>query len=239
MTPEQAYDIVADEYDLSFSSDISLAEDRVIKSDLKEFFDGGSVLDIGCGTGYLLDLMPITPSRYTGIDISGRMIEVARKKHPEHQFIKSDAYAFLSGLIKSGEKYDYIISLWCALSYAPKQTVTLINDCLNDNGKFYLMLYTKRYPKRKSYILNKKGISCPLTFYHELENSLPSGFVPVGLNFTGDMMKFGRFTTWLMLKSSYSTIGHIYPSGAYIIIVSGRKCQGVNNFTQNLFFPKA
>ncbi len=61
--------------------------------DLRKFFkfnvpEGSSILEIGCGTGYLLNALK--PDRGVGIDISPRMIEEASKQHPHLSFIQMD-----------------------------------------------------------------------------------------------------------------------------------------------------
>ena len=70
--------------------------------DLIKFFkynipEGSSVLEIGCGTGYILDRLK--PSKGVGIDISTKMIEAAK------------AYATLGEVLGTlrmvmGEPYD-------------------------------------------------------------------------------------------------------------------------------------
>ena len=63
------------------------------------------VLEVGCGTGEVL--ASLKPSFGVGIDISRKMIEIARVKfrsRPELQFFKASAKDF-----KSGENFDYII----------------------------------------------------------------------------------------------------------------------------------
>lgn len=49
---------------------------------------GSSILEIGCGTGYLLNAL--APSRGTGIDISPEMIKVAKNKYPHLEFLQMD-----------------------------------------------------------------------------------------------------------------------------------------------------
>lgn len=63
---------------------------------------GMRVLEIGSGTGDLL--AAVRPAYGTGIDISPRMIEYARRHHPELHFIEADVHTF-----DLGEKFDYII----------------------------------------------------------------------------------------------------------------------------------
>jgi SAM-dependent methyltransferase len=91
---EAAFDDVAPVYDLvADSSEVARVEDEWLAADLGPMLDWhGLILDIGCGTGYLLDILDIDTERYIGIDISGGMIEEARTKHPRHQFVKGDMH---------------------------------------------------------------------------------------------------------------------------------------------------
>ena len=61
-----------------------------------------SVLEIGCGTGELLSAL--NPGRGLGIDISSKMVEVARKNFPKLQFEIGD----LENL-QIEEKFDYVV----------------------------------------------------------------------------------------------------------------------------------
>jgi ubiquinone/menaquinone biosynthesis C-methylase UbiE len=51
--------------------------------------EGASILEIGCGTGFLLN--KLNPKRGIGIDISGNMIARAKEKYPDQEFLQMDA----------------------------------------------------------------------------------------------------------------------------------------------------
>ncbi|MBU1726448.1 MAG: glycosyltransferase [Candidatus Omnitrophica bacterium] len=61
-----------------------------------------SVLDIGSSTGVLLN--KLRPSRGVGIDLSDKMVDVAREKYPHLEFLVQDAED-----IRINEKFDYIL----------------------------------------------------------------------------------------------------------------------------------
>jgi SAM-dependent methyltransferase len=68
-----------------------------------------SLLDLGCGLGHLLDFIQRHTAyqnvRYTGLDLSRRYIDAARKRHPETAFVLMDVLGSDAEL----GTYDYII----------------------------------------------------------------------------------------------------------------------------------
>ena len=63
----------------------------------------GKVLDVGCGYGRIIDLLP-KDIDYTGIDISPDFIAEARKRYPNHKFILGDIRK-----IDFEDKFDWAI----------------------------------------------------------------------------------------------------------------------------------
>jgi len=98
---EEHFDEIAHQYDYwkqknsYYYSNIKALISRIIPP-------GGSVLEVGCGTGEILASMK--PKRGVGIDISKKMIELASKKFPQHTFIHSPIEN-----LELDEKFDYII----------------------------------------------------------------------------------------------------------------------------------
>jgi len=67
---------------------------------------GSRVLEIGCANGDLL--AALEPVYGVGVDLSGRMVEVARNRHPELQFLQMDAHELLADATLAGP-FDYVI----------------------------------------------------------------------------------------------------------------------------------
>lgn len=63
---------------------------------------GKKILEVGCGTGDLLNAL--SPSEGVGLDISGRMIERARQKFPQYEFVHTDVISW-----NEERTFDYII----------------------------------------------------------------------------------------------------------------------------------
>jgi ubiquinone/menaquinone biosynthesis C-methylase UbiE len=69
--------------------------------------NGLTVLDAGCGTGYLSKKLRDQGARVTGIDFSERMIEIARAKHPDMDF-RVDSCSHLATI--ADEHFDMVIA---------------------------------------------------------------------------------------------------------------------------------
>lgn len=63
---------------------------------------GKKIIEIGSGTGELL--AKLSPLNGVGLDISGNMVKIAKKKYPKLKFIKQDA-----SQIKLNEPFEYVI----------------------------------------------------------------------------------------------------------------------------------
>jgi SAM-dependent methyltransferase len=64
--------------------------------------EGSDILEIGCGTGHLLG--SLKPRRGVGIDISSKMLYIARSKYRHLTFIQDDVET-----LSLKEKFDYVI----------------------------------------------------------------------------------------------------------------------------------
>jgi ubiquinone/menaquinone biosynthesis C-methylase UbiE len=72
--------------------------------------EGCSVLEVGCGTGDLLDAVKPDPGTSAGIDFSTNMINAAKEKYPHLTFIEMDAQELSpASQPELNHKFDYII----------------------------------------------------------------------------------------------------------------------------------
>jgi len=69
-----------------------------------------SILDIGCGWGRLLSLLPSEwVGHYLGIDLSSDFIEIAKTEYPLHSFLNHDVREPIQCGIGQPYKYDLAI----------------------------------------------------------------------------------------------------------------------------------
>lgn len=111
------------------------------------------VLDLGCGTGRFTFLLEeLGPKKITGVDLSGKMLEIALRKAAGRQskaeFIKGDIrepFDFLN------DKYDFIFSSTATHYIADLPTLfKSIRETLNGGGSCVLSVihpvYSAQYP---------------------------------------------------------------------------------------------
>ena len=71
-SPAEAYDELSEGYDDFHVDGKSLAENRRMARYLRTFVRPHErVADLGCGTGLLLELLPLPPERYIGVEAEG------------------------------------------------------------------------------------------------------------------------------------------------------------------------
>lgn len=85
---------------------------------------GQKTVEYGCGFGRLAGLFPI--DQYIGIDINPRALELARKKHPEHNFELID---FEKGLPDAEFYFSYAVFLHIEDEILPKILKALPETC--------------------------------------------------------------------------------------------------------------
>lgn len=138
--PERSdYDGIAVPYDDLFSASKYQEEDRELFSIIRPHIRG-SVLDIGCGSGLFLDSVPqYYMHSYCGVDSSIDMLIQLLKKWPNSYIIHDKFRNIFSG------DFDTIIALYGTASYFDAREVQMIQEYLNEGGKYILMTYADDY----------------------------------------------------------------------------------------------
>lgn len=95
----------------------------------------GKALDIGCGcTGRFIRLLRSAGFTPSGVDISSKMLKVARENHPDIEFIQADICKHTLS-----ERYDFITA-WDSIWHVPlseqRNVLSKIVNSLNVGGVF-------------------------------------------------------------------------------------------------------
>ena len=87
---ERGYDRIGAEYERWSAKANDPARERYLRVVLNGLPEGAAVLDLGCGSGKLLTRRLAERFRVTGVDLSSRMVELARRNVPSATFIRAD-----------------------------------------------------------------------------------------------------------------------------------------------------
>lgn len=131
------YDKIAREYEEIFNSKSFQLENDEVANMLRPYIKG-RVLDIGCGTGLLMDMLGDIPE-YTGVDESEGMIKVFKEKYPKANLIQKKF-----GEVELG-KFDSIISLFGSVSYLTEEEILKISEHQSEGCFIFIMGYADEY----------------------------------------------------------------------------------------------
>jgi ubiquinone/menaquinone biosynthesis C-methylase UbiE len=86
------YDSVSSKYDEGYNNSVAHGEDRLVAEIMLPYI-GSRVVDFGCGTGLFLEsLVTKKLDIYLGVDISEGMLDKARAKFPDGNFLLHDMH---------------------------------------------------------------------------------------------------------------------------------------------------
>lgn len=134
---------IAKTYDSLFEDDKSKLERATIANYLEPHITvNTTILDIGCGTGVLLDLFPfIRPKNYIAVDSSIHMINKLLEKHPLYEESVICAKYEQTSL----KKQDIRISLFGSINYLDPNKVLFMSP-----SNYFFMFYKEGYKPKYS-----------------------------------------------------------------------------------------
>jgi SAM-dependent methyltransferase len=102
------------------------AEEEIVREKLRHEITWGSVLNVGCGHGRLLDIMDIRPSLYAGIDPSQGMLNVHVEEHRFHRVYPVTLAEFETHWANQGS-YDNVLALFGTADFLTAAEIELID----------------------------------------------------------------------------------------------------------------
>lgn len=132
------YDLIAEEYDEKYDNPETNRLDEEVLLNIGSL-EGKRVLDVGCGTGWLLDRYPnVVPEQYIGIEPSEGMMRRLISKHPAFWkrllAVKFEDYYPL-------EKFDTVLVLHGVGAYLEEADLQKLPMLLKPGGEFVIMTY--------------------------------------------------------------------------------------------------
>lgn len=133
----EVYNKIIDWFDAHRSKDLSM-EKFYLELIQSHFPNGGTVLDIGCGTGEPIAQFFIAMGyKLTGIDASEKMIERCKKRFPDSRWLLEDMRT-----LDIEEQFDIVIA-WHSFFHLPqdeqRSTLKLFISLVKPNG---LLVFT-------------------------------------------------------------------------------------------------
>jgi len=181
------FDAIAAEYD-RWKEKNAYYYQSIISFLKKNIPAGSSVLEIGCATGDILN--SVAPERGVGLDVSAKMIEIARKKYPAYRFEAVPVENFACD-----EKFDYIImvdlldhvhdiaEVFRSVHKSCKPTTRIIATTINPWWSPVLDLMEK---------LKAKMPEGPHNFVERRNLSEMMEFLDFSINYTGYLLLFPK-----------------------------------------------
>jgi SAM-dependent methyltransferase len=138
------YDVLAPLYDAMFIDTESKAENAQVLATIGDL-TRKRVLDVGCGTGFLLreTPTPLGAFRYVGIDPSRSMIERLRGDFPHAEVVNTPL-----GSYGTDGYFDVLLALFGVGSYLSDRELARIPSLLAPNGLAAVMFYRPGYKPR-------------------------------------------------------------------------------------------
>ena len=199
---------------------------------------GSSVLEIGCGTGYLLD--QLKPRRGVGIDLDDKLISFARQKYPQYFFQEADVHQ----LDLQGETFDYIV-ISDTIGYFDdvQQVFSRLHDACHGNTRV-LITYQNFLWLPAINMAQKIGLKMPEKRLNWLDRSDIANLLDIsGLDVirTGRKVLMPRYIpllSWLMNKyianlPLFNALGLV----TFIVARSPRKSKPVNEHSVSVIVP--
>jgi len=161
MPATQPYQNLAPYYDSLMPEQWYRGYYRFIKENLKRQGVGaGTVLELACGTGRLTKYLARGFAKVYGVDFSGPMLEVAKKRLPSVRFFQENLTDFARP-----PKTDLVVCMFDSFNYLKqpdfRSALARVYEKLNDGGVFIFDLNGEAAFARgeKKFVANQREIS--------------------------------------------------------------------------------
>jgi ubiquinone/menaquinone biosynthesis C-methylase UbiE len=122
---EAVYDAVASAYDRQLGDELERKPlDRALLASFAELAGAGKVADVGCGPGHVTRFIAEHHPDVVGIDLSPRMVAIARQRAPGLTFAVGSMLALPAG----DEAWAGVVALYSIIHLTPSERVTACRE---------------------------------------------------------------------------------------------------------------
>ncbi|HEX9973450.1 MAG TPA: class I SAM-dependent methyltransferase [bacterium] len=136
MSELKLYSELAEIYDQLYLNIFNYEQDAEFVDSIFKKYKIKTFLELGCGSGHLAKLLFEKRYKIIGVDRYEEMLQIARKRLPEVEFIQQDIRK-----LKLDRKFDAIIAMGRMFTYMTtnkdvEQSISSVARCLKPNGIF-------------------------------------------------------------------------------------------------------
>ncbi len=142
---ERGYDRIGEGYERWSSKASDPARERYLGVLLNNLPEGAAVLDLGCGSGKLSTRPLSQRFQVTGVELSSRMVELARRNLPTATFVRAD----MASVEFPPERFDGVCAFYSLTHLPPEGLPVLLRKVeywLKPGGLFVASMGTGEDP---------------------------------------------------------------------------------------------
>ena len=149
------------------AADFNLTRKKEVWPEIKKLAEkvsaGSRVLDVGCGNGRLLEVLPDNKIEYLGLDNSAELVKIASQNYPTQKFLVADILKLESVKEISSGTYDYVFCL-AVLQHIPSRELRIealrqLAVPLNTSGRLILSSWNLWVsPKHRPLLFKNYGL---------------------------------------------------------------------------------
>jgi len=136
----KAFDAIAQEFESALENQVTARIREIVYGTIRPLMSHGSILDINCGIGLDAFALAADGHSVTGVDLSPRMIDQAKRRASMHPELKTEftvsSFEDLSHL--AGRTFDVVLSNFAGLNCTDSLERVFLNvaNVLNPGGRF-------------------------------------------------------------------------------------------------------
>jgi len=207
----KVFDSIATKYVEYFGDDWEFVDE--IKKFTSQLKKGSTVLDLGCGSGYITNYLSSLNMNAIGIDFSKEMIKIAKKNYPKLQFLLAD-FVDIENHFKENS-VNGLIAIY-SLYFIPREQFC---DMLNSLSKILkndgLFLFVTQIGKKEDFVttplMEENGLNDRLYVNYYIQEELEN------------ILKQNNFSIENIMIKSDCDEKEISDSGRYIVLAKNKK----------------